>query len=396
MKQLTIEEANEMILPGKTTEEYQRSYDYIIDLAEPRGLDKSKIDFYCETHHVLCKCLGGGDEPENLRNLSYLEHIVCHILLYRIFPTEIKLVYPALSMACGWTNSSLGTLKKEFEDILSKLDFSKLNDIREAAINSLSVPVVCYDEDNNVIRIFKSGKEANRQCDIYPGRLPRVIREKKKLGKYFWNYLEEFEKLYPEKVEEFLNTPEDKLPICHKVERIFTINRSRIICYSSYSNRIFKIYNNINEVEEDGFDKSIIIHSLTRVNWYHKEGKSVNQGYRWEYEDRWEFPEEIEKYLSRADKVIPIPFNSKGDVLKISEDNTVLEIFKSPTETGRKYKGYNLVDNIPKQDGILELPVGRFIKLKDYIRLFEEDRWLDYLRHKQQSNNDERNTNPGR
>ena len=106
MKQLTIDEANKMILPGRTAEEYQKDYDYIIELAKPRGLDKSKIDFYCETHHVQCRCLGGSEDSSNLRNLSYLEHVVCHILLYRIHPENNKLFYPAWAMTLGWASKN--------------------------------------------------------------------------------------------------------------------------------------------------------------------------------------------------------------------------------------------------------------------------------------------------
>jgi hypothetical protein len=37
-----------------------------------------------EQHHILPRCLGGGDEPENIIRLSYADHLFAHVLLARI------------------------------------------------------------------------------------------------------------------------------------------------------------------------------------------------------------------------------------------------------------------------------------------------------------------------
>jgi predicted Zn-ribbon and HTH transcriptional regulator len=75
---------------------YQRIYDQIIDRAKNRI---SPIGYY-ETHHIVPKCLGGSDDPENLANLTAREHFICHWLLTRIYPEDRKLSY-ALWCMCN-------------------------------------------------------------------------------------------------------------------------------------------------------------------------------------------------------------------------------------------------------------------------------------------------------
>lgn len=70
---------------------YRKVYFQIIDRARLRGLDKNKIDFYVEIHHILPKCLGGTDENDNLVALTYREHIVCHKLLCKLYPDNYYL-----------------------------------------------------------------------------------------------------------------------------------------------------------------------------------------------------------------------------------------------------------------------------------------------------------------
>jgi hypothetical protein len=43
---------------------------------------------YTETHHIIPRCLGGGDESSNLVVLNGHEHLVCHLLLRKMLPNE--------------------------------------------------------------------------------------------------------------------------------------------------------------------------------------------------------------------------------------------------------------------------------------------------------------------
>lgn len=62
---------------------YQRIYDEIIKKA------RSEIkEGYIEKHHILPKCMGGNDDPENIVQLTAREHYICHWLLAKIHNTN--------------------------------------------------------------------------------------------------------------------------------------------------------------------------------------------------------------------------------------------------------------------------------------------------------------------
>lgn len=75
---------------------YARIYDQLIERARVR----SRPEGYVEHHHVIPRCMGGGDEPDNLVALSAREHYVAHLLLVKIHPKEHKL-WAAVSALSG-------------------------------------------------------------------------------------------------------------------------------------------------------------------------------------------------------------------------------------------------------------------------------------------------------
>lgn len=58
---------------------YTRWYSAIIE----RGKLRESSSEY-ESHHILPKCLGGGDDPTNRTNVTTREHFICHWLLTKI------------------------------------------------------------------------------------------------------------------------------------------------------------------------------------------------------------------------------------------------------------------------------------------------------------------------
>ncbi|QQK88296.1 homing endonuclease [Providencia phage PSTRCR_127] len=72
---------------------YLKIHDKIILNAKTRGLDKSILNFYTETHHIIPRCMGGTDSNENLVLLSAKEHIVIHHLLIKIYPNVPGLIF---------------------------------------------------------------------------------------------------------------------------------------------------------------------------------------------------------------------------------------------------------------------------------------------------------------
>ena len=73
---------------------YQRIHDAIIDRARNRTLQG-----YREKHHVIPRCLGGTNFPDNLVFLTAREHFIVHKLLCEIYPNESKLFFAYRMMA---------------------------------------------------------------------------------------------------------------------------------------------------------------------------------------------------------------------------------------------------------------------------------------------------------
>jgi len=72
---------------------YRDHYDRLVNRAKNR-----KLDGYVEKHHVLPKCLGGSDDPENMVLLTAREHYVAHQLLVKLYPGHRGIAYAALLM----------------------------------------------------------------------------------------------------------------------------------------------------------------------------------------------------------------------------------------------------------------------------------------------------------
>lgn len=71
---------------------YQKIYNQIVDRAKQEGRKKGKGKYY-ESHHILPKCLGGCNSNENLVLLTGREHFLCHWILARIHPEDIRISY---------------------------------------------------------------------------------------------------------------------------------------------------------------------------------------------------------------------------------------------------------------------------------------------------------------
>ncbi|UVD32409.1 hypothetical protein ENTB43_277 [Enterobacter phage Entb_43] len=65
-----------------------------------RGLDKSSLDFYTESHHIIPSCIGGSDDDSNKVLLTAAEHYVAHQLLLKIHKnSNNKRAYHSLALA---------------------------------------------------------------------------------------------------------------------------------------------------------------------------------------------------------------------------------------------------------------------------------------------------------
>lgn len=50
-------------------------------------------NIYTEMHHIVPRCMGGSDSPENLVKLTVINYIKAHVLLSRMYPDNEKLKY---------------------------------------------------------------------------------------------------------------------------------------------------------------------------------------------------------------------------------------------------------------------------------------------------------------
>lgn len=80
---------------------YQKIYDDICKRGQERILPK---EVYTEKHHIIPKCLGGGNEKSNISVLTAKEHFICHLLLARkLYPTNPKIWYGLFMLLGGTT-----------------------------------------------------------------------------------------------------------------------------------------------------------------------------------------------------------------------------------------------------------------------------------------------------
>lgn len=83
---------------------YGNVYRELIGKAVERGWSRSTATCYVESHHIIPRCLGGLDSPDNIVCLTAKEHFVAHLLLAKMHPLEDGLIYAAQMMLCGGKN----------------------------------------------------------------------------------------------------------------------------------------------------------------------------------------------------------------------------------------------------------------------------------------------------
>ena len=98
---------------------YQRLYNSIVRRGQNRILEG-----YSEKHHIIPRCIGGTDEATNLVSLTPEEHYLCHLLLVKIHPNNIRLVKAAMFMVSSnnnvkRNNKAYGWLKRQYSEYMS-------------------------------------------------------------------------------------------------------------------------------------------------------------------------------------------------------------------------------------------------------------------------------------
>jgi hypothetical protein len=97
---------------------YQKIYDNITRRGQNRILEG-----YSEKHHIVPRCMGGTDDATNLVSLTPEEHYLCHLLLVKIHPNNIRLVRAAMFMVSAnknqqRNNKAYGWLKRQYSNYM--------------------------------------------------------------------------------------------------------------------------------------------------------------------------------------------------------------------------------------------------------------------------------------
>lgn len=97
---------------------YQQIYDNLIRRGQNRILEG-----YSEKHHIVPRCMGGTDDAINLVSLTPEEHYLCHLLLVKIHPNNIRLVKAAMFMVSSnkdqhRNNKVYGWLKRHYSEYM--------------------------------------------------------------------------------------------------------------------------------------------------------------------------------------------------------------------------------------------------------------------------------------
>lgn len=81
---------------------YGRVYEALIEKRRKEPLNRDVA--YCERHHFIPRCMGGGNEAWNLVYLTAKEHFIAHHLLHKISPTDQRLLAALLAMCAPRRN----------------------------------------------------------------------------------------------------------------------------------------------------------------------------------------------------------------------------------------------------------------------------------------------------
>lgn len=110
---------------------YIRIYNDLVERGQLRQVNKNRKILkeelgYVERHHIIPRCLNGGDNKENLVYLTAEEHFIAHQLLIKIHPEIYDLVHAVAIMCVDGQNGErvnnkmFGWIKKKNIEACSK------------------------------------------------------------------------------------------------------------------------------------------------------------------------------------------------------------------------------------------------------------------------------------
>lgn len=110
---------------------YTKIYSNIINKARQRY----NITEY-ENHHIIPKCIGGTDHPENIVKLTYREHFLCHWLLVNIYKNDnnVYKLASAFNKMCAYSDTNLYRSLSSRKHAIARKLFSKYHPARKEEV----------------------------------------------------------------------------------------------------------------------------------------------------------------------------------------------------------------------------------------------------------------------
>lgn len=106
-------------------------------------------DAIAETHHMVPRCMGGSDDPDNLVELTLREHYLAHWMLWRAFPENQSLRFAFYAM-CN-KNFRTSHKKDAYQKIRHSRVYARLKEeFRQAHSERMAGKVRVRDEDGHV------------------------------------------------------------------------------------------------------------------------------------------------------------------------------------------------------------------------------------------------------
>ena len=128
---------------------YRRIYNDLI----MRGWRRTALEGYCEKHHIIPRCLKGGNEATNIVRLTAREHFIAHLLLTRMYPDNSGLATAVFLM------SHL----KNFPVIKSSKIFAKIKHSLSLARSLEQTGRTHTDESKKKMSLAKKGKKFSEE-----------------------------------------------------------------------------------------------------------------------------------------------------------------------------------------------------------------------------------------
>lgn len=142
---------------------YQNHYDKLIRRAKNR-----KIQGYYEKHHIIPKCVGGLDDPDNIAFLTAREHYIAHQLLVKIYNGNYALVRAANYMTTFSTYHHTNRSKNRLYEWLRKKLSAAMSESQAGEGNSQYGKIWISNPDTGINK--KIEKTQNIPEGFYQGR----------------------------------------------------------------------------------------------------------------------------------------------------------------------------------------------------------------------------------